>query len=136
MSPRTRNCDGATARERLKAAESYFQAAGLIEEWNDGDDRYRPNSMISNYVLAGIAASDAICSFALGEHSQGDDHRAAIRLVEKVTPGGRDLSRALGALLALKTEAGYGARPLTGEQAKKARRSAETLVQAARERVL
>jgi len=134
MSPRTRSCDSMTARERLKAAESYVQAAELIAGFDDEYDPYRPNSMISNYVLAGIAAADALCCFALGEHSQGDDHRGAVRLVERVTPGGRDFGKALSALLTLKTEAGYGARPLTDEKAKRARRNAAKLVEAARDR--
>jgi hypothetical protein len=125
-----------TARERLKAAKSYFQAAGLIADLNDEDDPYRSNSMISNYVLAGIAACDALCCAALGERSQGDDHREAIRLVERVAPGGRDLAKALSALLALKTEAGYGSRPLTDEKVRRAQRNAAKLVEAAGDRAV
>lgn len=90
--------------------------------------------MITNYVHAGIAAADAICCLALGEHSTGDDHREAVRLIERVSPGGRELGRSLSALLALKTEAGYGARPLSGEKVTRARRSATRLLEAARDR--
>jgi hypothetical protein len=101
----------------------------------DSVDSYRPNSLVSNYVLAGIAASDAICCLALGEHSQGNDHGEAIRLLERVNPDGRELGKALSALLGLKTTAQYGAEPLTEEKVRRARRSAERLVNTARDRL-
>ena len=50
---------------------------------------------------------------ALGEYSQGDDHREAISLIEKVIPDGRELGKALSTLLGLKITAQYGAEPLT-----------------------
>lgn len=102
---------------------------------SDTIDSYRPNSLVSNYVLAGIAATDAICCLALGEHSQSDDHREAIGLIERVNPDGRELGKALSTLLGLKTTAQYGAEPLTEERVKRAQRSAEKLVNAARDRL-
>lgn len=47
----------------------------------------------SSAVLAAIAASDAICGHALGQHSTEQDHRAAGRLLEETGPGGQALAR-------------------------------------------
>ena len=135
MSPKTRKSDATTARERLKAAESFLQTGGLVAEWNDEDDPYRTNSAVTNYIHAGIAAADALCAATLGEYSQGEDHRQAIGLLQRVAPDGKDLARALATLLSLKTDAGYGARALTADKAKRAERAATKLVDEARTRV-
>jgi hypothetical protein len=95
------------------------------------DDAYRGNAIVSNLVYAGIAASDAICCVALGEHSQGDSHGEAVALLKKVRPDGPDLAKSLAALLALKTDAAYGNQPLSRDKQRRAERSAEKLIQAA-----
>jgi hypothetical protein len=135
MIPRRKPCDKAFARRRLRAAESFMRVTEAASILGDTIDSYRPNSLVSNYVLAGIAASDALCCLALGEHSQSDNHREAIGLVERITPDGRELAKALSALLSLKTTAQYGAEPLTEGKVRRARRSAERLVNAARDRL-
>jgi hypothetical protein len=132
---KTKPCDRAAARQRLQAAVSYEQLGATAAVLTEPDDPYRWSSLITNCIHAGIAAADAICCAVLGEHAQGDDHQQAIELLRRVTPGGTDLAKALAVLLAMKTAAGYGAAPLTEEKAKRARRSADRLVSAARERV-
>jgi hypothetical protein len=132
---KTKPCDRAAGRQRLQAAVSYEQLAATAAVLTEPDDPYRWSSLITNCIHAGIAAADAICCAVLGEHAQGDDHQQAIELLRRVTPGGTDLAKALAVLLAMKTAAGYGAAPLTEEKAKRARRSADRLVLAARERV-
>jgi hypothetical protein len=132
---KTKPCDRAEARQRLQSAVSYQQVAATTAVLSERDDPYRWSSLITNCVHAGIAAADAICCAVLGEHAQGDDHQQAIELLRRVTPGGTDLAKALAALLAMKTAAGYGTGPLREEKAKRARRSADRLVSAARERV-
>lgn len=132
---KTRPCDRNDARERLKAALSYVQTADTAAVLADASDPYRWSSQSSNYVLAGIAAADAICCAVLGEHSQGDDHRQALELIARVSPGGKELANDLSTLLSVKTLAGYGAASLAEERAKRVERSAQRLVDAARKRV-
>jgi hypothetical protein len=95
--------------------------------------RFKNNTIITNYVHGGIAASDAICCFELKTHSKGDDHRQAIAQIRKVSDGA-SLAKALADLLHLKTKAGYGGKPLPDVDVKRAVRASDKLVQAARER--
>jgi hypothetical protein len=132
---KTKPCDQAVARRRLAAANSFLQTAETAIALTDSDDAYRWSSATTNFVHAGIASADAICCAVLGEHSQGDDHRQAVELLSRVVDGGREFAKDLGLLLSLKTTAGYGAAPMSEHEAKRARRAAERLVGAARDRV-
>jgi hypothetical protein len=127
--PDGRRRNGEARDEALRSRRSAPTTSGRSELRATRRDR------ITNCIHAGIAAADAICCAVLGEHAQGDDHQQAIELLRRVTPGGTDLAKALAVLLAMKTAAGYGAAPLTEENAKRVRRSADRLVSAARERV-
>jgi len=136
MSPDLSPCTNEFGRDRLAAAESYIEAAETIAEGEDvfpAAARFKNNTVITNYVHGGIAASDAICCFELKVHSKGDDHRLAIAQIKKVR-GGASLAKALAELLHLKTKAGYGAKPLPNTDVKRAGRAADKLVEAARER--
>lgn len=136
MSPDLSPCTNEFARDRLAAAESYIEAAETIaasEATLPAAAHFKNNTIITNYVHVGIAASDAICCFELKVHSKGDDHRQAIAQIRKVRDGA-SLAKALADLLHLKTRAGYGAKPLPDTDVKRAGRAADKLVQAARER--
>lgn len=82
-------------------------------------------------VHAGIAAADALCCAGLGEHAQGEKHDDAVQLLAKVDV---EASRALRALLGLKTKAGYSHTSATADEFKRAGRNAEALVMQARRR--
>lgn len=71
----------ADARTRLKTARMYLTAAELILE-EPADES--ATVATGNAVLAGIAASDAICAHASGERYHGPDHRAAADHLERV----------------------------------------------------
>jgi hypothetical protein len=43
-------------------------------------------------VLAGVAASDAICCVRLGKRHRGEDHRGAATLLAEAVPDGRKLA--------------------------------------------
>lgn len=136
MSPDLSPCTNEFGRDRLAAAESYIEAAETIAGGEDvlpAASRFKNNTVITNYIHGGIAASDAICCFELKAHSKGDDHRQAIAQIRKVRSGA-SLAKALADLLYLKTKAGYGANPLPDAAVKRAGRAAGKLVQAARER--
>lgn len=72
------------------------------------DDPASTNVVGSIAVLAGIAASDAICGRALGERSSSDDHAAAVAFLERVE-GAKTLASALGRLLSEKNKTQYSA---------------------------
>ena len=135
MTRKTRTCDATDARARLKIAEAFFASSEASDGLDEGDDPYRRNALVTSYVHSGIASSDAICCNELGEHAQGQDHHEATALLMKVR-NGRELARALGTLLSLKTEAGYGTRPMSADKVKRAQRAAEKLIVSARDRVL
>lgn len=134
MSPRTRPCDRTTTRGRLAKAEQFFEQAELIRELADSDTDVG-DAFVSLYVLAGIAAADAICCRALGLHAIGESHQEAVQLLRSVHPGGDDLARSLSTLLGVKSRAGYAAAPVTAEMRRRANRHAAKLVVAARDRV-
>lgn len=132
MSSRTRKCDQATVDGRLRKAQQFADAAETVREFAD-DEAEVGDVYVTLCVHAGIAAADVACCVSLGEHAYGDDHNAAVSLLERV-PDGRELAKALRVLLGMKTRAGYDARPVNATERKRAGRSMERLVQAARER--
>jgi hypothetical protein len=64
---------------------------------------------------------------------QGDDHGEAVGLLATVRPDGKDASKALRVLLAMKTKAGYSPRAVSGDDRTRALRSVERLVTTARD---
>lgn len=95
------------------------------------DDGASINVCVANAVLGGIAAGDAICIAALGEHYAGQDHAAAADLLSQVDP---ELGKRLRDLVTLKSESHYGDRLLRHSERDLALRRAAQLVEAARSR--
>ncbi len=118
----------------MKKAYQFFEAAEIIRGVGDEEVEIG-DAFVTLCAHAGIAAADAICCQALGEHSRGQDHNEAVALLKRVKPGGNELARALSALLGMKTRAGYSAQAVTADQRKRAERYAGKLVDAARSRV-
>ena len=90
----------------------------------------RRNVAISNAVLAGIAAADAICGRVLGEAAKGDAHDEATRLLATTGPAAQAQVNDLRRLLALKTNSQYSPLILTDSAAADAIRSAGRLIEA------
>jgi hypothetical protein len=84
-------------------------------------------------VLAGIAASDAICGIRLGRIHRGEDHQGAQDMLRKATPDGDRLAAQLGRLLSLKDAAHYGVQVISSRNATDATKWASRLVERARE---
>jgi hypothetical protein len=130
---RTKRCSSDVLRGRLGKAEQFWEVAGLVRGLTDEQD---PSEIGDAYVTlcvhAGIAAADALCCAGLGEHAQGENHNDAVQLLAKVDA---EASRALRALLGLKTKAGYSHTPSTADEFKRAGRNAEALVMRARRHV-
>lgn len=83
----------------------------------------------SNAVSAAIAASDALCGHATGEHSADQDHKAAVAMLNMVRPDGPALSRKLSRLLNDKSIFRYGTF-CTRAVAEKACKDAQALIAA------
>jgi hypothetical protein len=87
---KTRECAPREALRRLSAARKFLEAAEFYVGDQDPDGR---RVAVSNAVLAGIGASDAMCCARLGKHAVGDDHQAAITLVGTIGPEGREAAK-------------------------------------------
>lgn len=131
MSPKklpTNPVDSEFSRQRLRFAEKYLEVADLAAS-EEGEST---NVAVGLAVLAGIAASDAICGMALGEHYSGRDHEAAADLLARVD---RTLGKQLKSLINMKQRSHYGTELLTTDACKRALRAATALTDAAITRV-
>lgn len=125
---RTVACGRAEARRRLAQAEVFLEAADLYGDDDGGPER---SVAVSNAVLAGIAAVDAICCARLGRRGSGRSHESAIDLVREVTDVGSEAARYLRTLLASKQVAQYEARDPTRREMRAALRAGAGLVRLA-----
>jgi len=87
---RTISCGTREARQRLRSAHAYLEAAELILA--DNRDEFA-SVAAGNAILAGIAASDAICCKGIKKCFRGDNHRQAAILLETASNEGRDTRR-------------------------------------------
>ena len=128
--PRTVKCTPTTRSGRRAKAEQFKDAAAtvrtLADEASDVADAY-----VTLLIHAGIAASDVICCARLGEHSMGENHAQAIRLL--ATAVDSQLAGDLETLLKMKTKAGYSEKPISGSDLARAERAADRLLLAMRE---
>jgi hypothetical protein len=129
---RTASCTPAEAKRRAAIASAYLEAAECILKERSGVKEENLPVAAGNAVLAGIAASDAICPKRLRKVHRGDDHRGAIDLLRTAVPDGKLLATKLGRLLDVKDEAHYGILFVSARKASEAVRSARTLVGRAR----
>lgn len=128
MAAQSKVIDAAGIRERAARAHAFLVVADEAEG--------APTSAVravglSNAVEAGIAASDAICGHRLGEHSHGEDHRAAVALLKRALPDDSNAAAALGRLLDVKNRAQYGSgeisKSLWAQNLERARRLVNTM---------
>jgi len=127
----TRSATLENARVRLRVSEAYLQVAELVLE--EPDRTEMPGVSAGIAVLAGIAASDAICARRLGQIHRGQDHRAAAALLEQATPDGKKLAATFVRLIDLKDQAHYGMLTIPQQQARSAVKWAQLLVDRARQ---
>jgi hypothetical protein len=131
---RTKRCSDSVTKGRLKLAIQFWHAAESVRALADRPSDIS-NVYVTNCVHAGIAAADAICCKVLGEHARSDNHSAAVDLLKTVRPDGNELGKALGTLLGMKSQAGYGAEIVSADDMRRAERAAAKLVTAARDRI-
>jgi hypothetical protein len=126
---KTRSCDPTEADKRLRQAQKFADHAELEPDSEDGVAR---SAAVSNAVLAGIAAVDALCCKRLGRRSNSNDHTDALVLVRQVAELGAKAERLLQALLAVKNKAQYESADPNPTETKKALRAMRQLIELAR----
>lgn len=120
----------ADARNRRIIATRYLEIAELAAaEEGPGAN----NVVVGIAVLAGIAASDAICLAAIGARYAGEDHAEAARVLARTD---KRLGQELSKLVRLKPGAHYGSTFISDNDRVRALRAAGTLVRDATERTM
>lgn len=120
--------DKGDAANRRRIAEKYLEVAQLAATESGAAVN---NVVVGVAVLAGIAASDAICLAARGERSSEPDHVAAVAVLRKVDPA---LADELSKLVAFKPGAHYGTSFISDDDRTRALRAAGKLLTEARDR--
>jgi hypothetical protein len=124
---RTASCTPAQAKQRAAIPLAYLEAAESILRERSEVKAENLSVAAGTAVLAGIAASDAICGQRLRKIHRGDDHRGAIDLLRSAVPDGKQLSTKLGRLLDVKDEAHYGILFVSARKASGAVKAARVL---------
>jgi|SRR5690625_5160389 len=128
MSPRrsgrTIECTAAECRSRREQARAFLEVAELVLS----EDRHEAHVAAALAVLAGIAATDAICGFSLGRWSRGQDHKQAATLLGEVALRDTTLPAKLRRLLADKDAAHYSPNLITVATARNMVRQATALL--------
>ncbi|WIE69066.1 hypothetical protein [Curtobacterium sp. MCLR17_054] len=138
MTPRT----GATApgddsfrRGRLAKATEFLDAADVLRAFGgDGGvlsaGSQFANAFVTQCVLSGIAAADAICVARTGRYSRSGAHDEAVPVLSAAA--GPAVAKHLEVLLTVKTKAEYNARSVSDGDIVRAGEAAEALEAAAR----
>lgn len=121
MTARIREMSAADTRARAAHSPAFLEAASLCLD--ETDPAYQ-NVSASLAVLAGIAASDAMCGHALKKAVQGQDHTEAVELLSRVSS---TAARRLKALLAAKSTSQYGSSFITANRAREMLQQAQRL---------
>ncbi|PZU36177.1 MAG: hypothetical protein DI573_14190 [Microbacterium sp.] len=122
---RTRACAPSDRDGRRAQAEGFWRDAEDLAALATGS----PNTLVTLYVHAGIAAADAICCARLGEYSTSGNHSDAVALL---TRADATLAPALQRLISVKSAAGYGAISMSSQRITDSRKAAERLIAALR----
>lgn len=126
---RTADCGRSEADARLAQAGAFAVNAELDPLSADAAQR---SVAVSNAVLAGIAAADAICCHTMGVRSASSDHGDALNLLTETPGSGQDAAHHLRRLLSVKRKAQYDHRNPTIAETKQALRSMRALLRIAR----
>ncbi|MCG2801807.1 MAG: hypothetical protein L6311_06900 [Cellulomonas sp.] len=112
--PRMQDMTAAEVRIRAEAAQKFVDVAAMVH--TDVSDPSYPQVTGSLAVLAGIAASDAVCGHVLKQRPKGQDHKQAVDVLTSFREG-ESLGATLGRLLDQKNNAHYGTTYLTRARA-------------------
>ncbi|MBI2971795.1 MAG: HEPN domain-containing protein [Candidatus Aenigmarchaeota archaeon] len=121
---KTRSVDRFRSKDYLKRAEECKSAMNRAFEAGDW------NACVINAVHCAISSADAFCIFKKGLRNAGDSHRDSIALFLSIDPNTEELKKTvthLSRLLDIKTDAEYGERLASSENAEQAKKHAERL---------
>lgn len=111
------------AKSHLRTAREYAQVAAAAAEI----DCHSPS--VSNAVLAGINAKDAICIWITGSTGKSDNHAAAAQALHAALAAlDKGESRAVAELIKQKTRVQYDAGFASAKESKAAMRRANALI--------
>lgn len=138
MTPRTGTTapgDESFRRGRLAKATEFLEAAEVLRALGGDAGVFSAGSQFANAfvtqcVLSGIAAADAICVARTGKYSRSGAHDEAVPVLRAAA--GQSVAKHLEVLLAVKTKAEYNARSVSDGDIVRAGEAAEALEAAAR----
>ena len=130
---RTAPCTPYEASKRAAIAQAYLESAEPVMAERAGVKEEHLSVAAGAAILAGIAASDAICGRRLGQIHRGDDHHGAVDLLKSAIPDGKSFSLKLARLLDMKDQAHYGIYFVSARKASDAVKAARFLVTRARQ---
>lgn len=125
--PRMQGMSAAEVRIRANAARKFVEVAALVYEDESDVSNLQVTGALA--VLAGIAASDAVCGHVIKQRPRGQDHKQAVDVLASFRQGER-LSATLGRLLDQKDAAHYGTTSLSRVNAGKMLEQARKMVDA------
>lgn len=121
----------ADVKNRADHARSFLAAADLVLDFGEEVDISPITNIVGSLaVLAGIAASDAICGMGTGKRSGSPSHVDALELLAGATDQGRSHAARLQTLLKSKSATHYSAIRLTDALAAELLKTARRLVSA------
>lgn len=109
---------------RADQARAFIEVADLVL----GESPQEGHVAAALAVLAGIAASDAICGARLGRYGRGQDHGQAVQLLRTVDLPGKDPAGKQARLLAAKDSVHYSPAVVSSAEAKRLVRLARSMV--------
>jgi hypothetical protein len=115
----------------LASAQAFLDVAELVLDEKERVEM--PGVAAGLAVLAGIAASDAICARRLRLIYRGEDHHGAASLLQQATPDGKKLAVTFLRLVDLKDEAHYGLVVVSARRARDSVRWARSLLERAQQ---
>lgn len=127
MTERRKKMNSADVLARQSHAHAFLDSARLVDQLGvDAGIDPIGNTIASLAVLAGIAASDALCGAEVGERV-GENHADAVKLLRQATPG-KSSAAQLQRLLDAKAESQYSPRLVTVARALELTEQATRLV--------
>lgn len=126
---KTRSVDRARAKDYLKRAEECGNS--MLRSFEAGDW----NASIIMAIHSSISSADAVCVAKLGLRNASEKHADAVRLLMGINPNDEEIKRNakhLGRLLDMKTDAEYGEKLFTKENAEEAIKHAERIFEFAK----
>lgn len=124
--------------ERFRAKDYLKRAGECKNAMNKSFESGEWNACVINAVHCAISSADALCIFKKGVRSAGEKHQDTVVLFLSIDPNSDDIKKNmnhLSRLLDIKTDAEYGERLATRDDAEHAKKHAERFFEFVRNRI-